>query len=48
MESLVDVMAIVSHIIAVASIIVKVTPDQKDDAMLAKVIKVLKLISLNK
>lgn len=48
MESLVDVMSVVSHIIAVASIIVKLTPDQKDDAALAKVMKVLKLLSLAK
>ena len=48
MESLVDVMAIVSHVIAIASVIVKITPDQKDDATLAKVMKVLKLLSLAK
>ncbi len=48
MESLVDVMTVVSHIIAIASVIVKLTPDQKDDKMLAKVISVLKFLSLNK
>jgi SepF-like predicted cell division protein (DUF552 family) len=48
MESLVDVMSIVSHIIAVASIIVKITPDTKDDQALDKVMKVLRFLSLAK
>jgi hypothetical protein len=48
MESLIDVMAIVSHIIAVASIVVKITPDPKDDKALEKVVKILKFLSLNK
>lgn len=48
MESLVDVMAIISHVIAISSIIVKITPDPKDDKALDKVMKVLKFLSLAK
>jgi hypothetical protein len=48
MENIVDVMAVVSHIVAIASVIVKLTPDQTDDALLAKVMKVLKFLSLAK
>lgn len=48
METFLVVSTIVSHVVAIASIIVKFTPDQSDDAMLDKVIKVLKFISLAK
>jgi len=48
MESVVDVMVVVSHVIAIASVIVKLTPDPKDDVFLAKVMKVLKFLSLAK
>jgi hypothetical protein len=48
MESVVDVMVVVGHVIAIASVIVKLTPDPKDDAFLAKVMKVLKFLSLAK
>jgi SepF-like predicted cell division protein (DUF552 family) len=48
MESLVDVMTIISHIIAISSVIVKITPDTKDDKALEKVMKVLRFLSLAK
>lgn len=41
-----DVLAIIGGVVTVASIIVKLTPTQKDDAVLAKVIKVLAALSL--
>ena len=44
----VDITAIVGGIVTVASIIVKLTPTLADDAALAKVIKVLEVLSLNK
>lgn len=44
-----DVASVIAHIIAAASIIVKITPTQKDDAILGKVVKFLgKYIALNK
>lgn len=39
---------VVTGTITVASLIVKLTPTQKDDTVLAKVINVLKVIGLNK
>lgn len=41
-----DVLAIISAVIGLATVIVKMTPTQKDDAVLAKVIKVLAALSL--
>lgn len=41
-----DVLAIIGGVVTTASIIVKLTPTQKDDAFLAKVIKVLAALSL--
>ena len=41
-----DVLAIVGGVVTVASIIVKLTPTQKDDVFLSKVIKVLSALSL--
>jgi len=41
-----DVLAVIGGVVTVASIIVKLTPTQKDDAFLAKVIKVLAALSL--
>ena len=41
-----DILAIIGGIVTVVSIIVKLTPTQKDDAVLAKVIKVLAALSL--
>ena len=41
-----DMLAIIGGVVTVASIIVKLTPTQKDDAVLAKVIKVLSALSL--
>jgi aminopeptidase N len=39
---------IVTSAIAIASVIVKATPNQTDDKWLAKIIAFLKIISLNK
>ena len=41
-----DVLAIIGGVVTVSSIIVKLTPTQKDDAFLDKVIKVLSAFSL--
>lgn len=41
-----DILAIIGGVVTVASIIVKLTPTQKDDAFLAKVIKILAALSL--
>lgn len=41
-----DVLSIITGVIGVATIIVKLTPTQKDDAILAKIIKVLSVVSL--
>lgn len=41
-----DILAIIGGIVTVASFIVKLTPTQKDDAFLDKVIKVLAALSL--
>lgn len=48
MDSALDILNVVSHIVAIASVIVKLTPDQKDDAFLAKVMTALKFLSLAK
>lgn len=41
-----DILAIIGGVVTVASIIVKLTPTQKDDGVLAKVIKVLAALGL--
>lgn len=41
-----DILAIIGGIVAVASVVVKLTPTQKDDNVLAKIIKVLSALSL--
>lgn len=41
-----DVLSIVAGVIGIATTIVKLTPTQKDDAILAKIIKVLSVVSL--
>lgn len=43
-----SILIIVSRAISVASVIVKLTPTPKDDAILSKVIAFLKILSLNK
>ncbi len=44
-----NVATVIAYIIAIASIIVKLTPSQKDDAVLGKIITFLsKYIALNK
>lgn len=42
------VLLAITSIVTAASIIVKLTPTQKDDAVMAKILKALELISLNK
>jgi len=44
----VNLVAIVGGIVTSASLIVKMTPTQKDDAILAKVIAFLKVVALYK
>lgn len=45
----VDICTIITSIIGIASIIVKLTPSQKDDAVLGKIIAFIsKYIALNK
>ena len=41
-----DVLAIIGGVVAVCSLIVKLTPTQKDDTVLAKIIKVLSALGL--
>lgn len=41
-----DILAIIGGIVTVASLIVKITPTQKDDTFLAKVIKILSALGI--
>lgn len=41
-----EILAIIGGVVTVASIIVKLTPTPKDDAVLAKIIKILAALSL--
>lgn len=41
-----EVLQIIGAVVALATLIVKLTPTQKDDAFLAKVIKILSAFSL--
>lgn len=41
-----DILAIIGAVVALASLIVKITPTQKDDNILAKIIKILAALSL--
>lgn len=41
-----DILAIIGGVVTVCSIIVKLTPTQKDDAALEKIIKILAALSL--
>ncbi len=41
-----DVMAIIGAAVSLATLIVALTPTQKDDAVLAKIIKILSIIGL--
>jgi hypothetical protein len=43
-----DILLAVTSIVTAASIIVKITPTPKDDAVLAKVIAVLNVLAINK
>lgn len=42
-----EIIAVLGSVVTVASIIVKMTPNPKDDAILAKVMKVLNVLALN-
>jgi len=42
-----NVLIIISSVISVASVLVKVTPTQNDDTLLAKIISVLDVLALN-
>lgn len=46
MEHWKDILAIIGGVVTTASIIVKLTPTQKDDNVLAKIIKILAALSL--
>ena len=41
-----DILAIIGGVVTVSSIIVKLTPTQKDDNVLAKIIKILAALGL--
>lgn len=41
-----DILAIIGGVVTVASLIVKLTPSQKDDTVLAKIIKILSALGL--
>lgn len=41
-----DILAIIGGVVTVASLIVKITPTQKDDNFLSKVIKVLSALGI--
>ena len=41
-----DILAVIGGIVTVCSIIVKLTPTQKDDGLLAKIIKILAALGL--
>lgn len=41
-----DILAIIGGVVTVASIVVKLTPTQKDDTVLAKIIKILSALGL--
>lgn len=41
-----DILAIIGGIVTVCSLIVKLTPSQKDDTVLAKIIKILAALGL--
>ena len=41
-----DILAIVGAVVTAASLIVKITPTQKDDTVLAKIIKILAVLGI--
>lgn len=41
-----DILAVIGGVVTVCSIIVKLTPTQKDDTVLAKIIKILAALGL--
>lgn len=42
----VNILAVVGAVVGLASVIVKLTPTQKDDTILAKIVSVLEVLSL--
>ena len=47
-DHLQDILLIVTSLVTVASVVVKLTPTPKDDAILAKILPWLEKIALNK
>jgi hypothetical protein len=47
-DNWVTIVSVTAYIITGASVIVKLTPSPKDDLFLAKLLKLLKVLSLNK
>lgn len=41
-----DILAIIGAIVSIATIIVKITPTEKDDAILTKIVNILSKLSL--
>lgn len=41
-----DILAIIGAVVTAASLIVKITPTQKDDTVLAKIIKILSILGI--
>lgn len=41
-----DILAIIGAVVTAASLIVKITPTQKDDTVLAKIIKILAVLGI--
>lgn len=41
-----DILAIIGAVVTAASLIVKITPTQKDDKVLAKIIKILAVLGI--
>lgn len=41
-----DVLAVIGGVVSVCSLIVKLTPTQKDDTVLAKIIKILAVLGI--
>ena len=41
-----DVLAVIGGVVSVCSLIVKLTPTQKDDTILAKIIKILAVLGI--
>ena len=47
MDNLISLLSLIPDVVMIASIICAVTPTPKDDAILAKVYKILELLAIN-